>query len=63
MRYLVEKNADHIANGEQTFVDSCGGDGGAVLACVQPACSTAYSLPTKKCYQEALLKEECMRGV
>jgi hypothetical protein len=31
LRYLVEKNADHIANGE-AFVDSCAG--GVVLACV-----------------------------
>jgi hypothetical protein len=39
LKYLVEKNADHIANGE-AFVDSC--DGGVVLACV------FYSLPTKE---------------
>jgi hypothetical protein len=31
LRYLVNKHADHIANGE-AFVDSC--DGGVVLACV-----------------------------
>jgi hypothetical protein len=56
LRHLVDKNADDITNGE-TFVGSC--DGGVVLACV------FYSLPTKvlsaRGYQEALLKEECMR--
>jgi hypothetical protein len=41
LRYLVEKNADHIANNGEAFVDSCAGGVVLALACV------FYSLPTK----------------